>query len=165
MPKLVKLPRKGKAVFVGDTHGDLQATKVVIKNFLKDNFYVIFLGDYVDRGPFSKENIDYLLELKEKNENLILLAGNHEMFPVVNCSPAEFWESLNGEEFDYYKKKFLEFPLVVCGRGFIALHGALPDVKSFKEIEEIKTGDENWFRIVWGDFREIDGDFLGNFGF
>ncbi len=164
MKKLVKLPEKGKLVIVGDTHGDFDTTRIIVKNFLdKRNCYLLFLGDYVDRGEKSKENIDFLLSLKEKHDNLILLAGNHEMFPVVECSPSEFWESLNKNEFNFYKEKFMELPLCAYGKGFIALHGALPDVEKLEDIEKIEIGDNEWFKIMWGDFKDKEGENLGNF--
>lgn len=37
---------------------------------------VVFLGDYIDRGPNSDRVIDYLLGLKD---NVICLPGNHEL--------------------------------------------------------------------------------------
>lgn len=164
MGKVITLPDKGKCVFVGDTHGDFSATKVIIKNFIrKRNHYIVFLGDYVDRGPQSKENIDYLLENKEKYENLILLAGNHEMFPVIECSPSDFWDSLSEDEFKYYKEKFLQFPLCVSGNGFIGVHAAVPDVEKLEDIENIEAGSREWFLMLWGDFREKEGELLGDF--
>ena len=39
---------------------------------------VVLLGDYIDRGPQSKEVIDYIIELKEKGFDIIPLRGNHE---------------------------------------------------------------------------------------
>lgn len=164
MSKLVELPKKGKLIVVGDTHGDFEATRIIVKNFLnKKNHYILFLGDYVDRGKNSKENIDFLLSLKEKHENLILLAGNHEMFPVIECSPCDFWENLSENEFNFYKEKFLELPLCAYGNGFIALHGALPDVENLDDIEKLEIGSKEWFKIIWGDFREEEGEELGCF--
>jgi len=165
MKRLVRLPRKGRVVVVGDTHGDYQASRLVVKNYLDRNTFLIFLGDYVDRGPSSRENIDYLLELREKNQNLILLAGNHETYPVLECSPADFWDSLvtTPQLKNYYRDVFLKLPLAVAGNGFLALHGGLPDVKTLKQIDEIETGDENWFRITWADFRDKPGEYLGDF--
>lgn len=164
MKKLFEFPKKGKVVFVGDTHGDFDTTRIIVKNFLnKKNYYICFLGDYVDRGPKSKENIDFLLSLKEKHENLILLCGNHEMYPVVECSPCDFWENLNENEFNFYKEKFLNLPLCAYGNGFIALHGALPEIEKIEDIEKIEIGDREWFKIIWGDFKDKEGEYLGDF--
>ncbi|MCM8771728.1 MAG: serine/threonine protein phosphatase [Candidatus Omnitrophica bacterium] len=164
MGKLVELPKKGKLIIVGDTHGDFEASRIIVKNFInKKNHYLLFLGDYVDRGRNSKENIDFLLSLKEKHENLILLSGNHEMFPVIECSPCDFWENLSENEFNFYKEKLLELPLCAYGKGFIALHGALPDIENLEDIEKLEVGSKEWFKIIWGDFREEEGEELGNF--
>ncbi|WAA13377.1 metallophosphoesterase family protein [Fervidibacillus halotolerans] len=38
---------------------------------------LILLGDYVDRGPKSKEVVQYVLELEKKDE-VIILKGNHD---------------------------------------------------------------------------------------
>jgi hypothetical protein len=51
--------------------------------------------------------------------------------------------------------------LIIIVKNIIALHGVLPDVKNLKEINEIKLGSEKWRQIVWGDFSEIDGEYLG----
>lgn len=164
MNKVIKLPQRGKVVFIGDTHGDYKTTKMVINAFIrKKNYYIVMLGDYVDRGDESKENIDFLLETQKDYENLILLAGNHEMFFVRQCSPSNFWDSLSKEEFEYYSNMFSKLPLAVSGDGFLALHGALPDVEKIEDIENIQLGDENWIKIIWGDFRDKPGEFLGDF--
>ncbi|HNY13287.1 MAG TPA: metallophosphoesterase, partial [Candidatus Wallbacteria bacterium] len=36
---------------------------------------LIFVGDYIDRGPSAKEVVDYLISLKHEK---IFLCGNHE---------------------------------------------------------------------------------------
>jgi len=153
--KLVELQPKGKFVFVGDTHGDLEASKKVIDKYLKSGTKVIFLGDYVDRGNMSKENVAYLIEVrKKKSEDLILLQGNHENYPICNLSPANFWRSLEVAKMKEYYNIFKEFPLAVSVGNVIALHGALPDINSFEDIDKIKELDKNWMAILWGDFHE-----------
>ncbi|MCS7180569.1 MAG: serine/threonine protein phosphatase, partial [bacterium] len=157
-------PEKGKVVIVGDTHGDFVSSRIIVKNFIdKKNHYLLFLGDYVDRGPKSKENIDFLLSMKEKKDNLILLQGNHEMFPIVECSPSDFWDNLNEDEFRFYKDKFMGLPLCAYGKGFIALHGCLPDIEKLEDIEKIEIGTKEWFKIIWGDFKDKEGEEIGSF--
>ena len=68
-PRLIQLPSRGKVVFVGDTHGDLDASQQVIQRYLKKPYHIVFLGDYVDRGDYSEENLQYLLELKSVKSN------------------------------------------------------------------------------------------------
>jgi len=82
-PRLIQLPSGGKVVFVGDTHGDLEASQGVVQQYLREPYRIVFLGDYVDRGDDSEENLRYLLEMKLKDpEEIFLLSGNHEGFMV-----------------------------------------------------------------------------------
>lgn len=168
--KLVEIKKAEKVIFVGDTHGDLEASQKVIKDYLKPGNKIVFLGDYVDRGSYSKENLEFLLQTKTKNpDQIYLLQGNHEGHHILKFSPAEFWKSLSKEEYQKYSSIVEKFPLVVSVRlksdptliPIVALHGALPDVENLEEINKIKLGDENWFRICWGDFSEEPGEYLG----
>jgi len=60
---------------------------------------------------------------------------------------------------------FSKFPLAATTQnGIIALHGALPELKCLEEMKQIELGDENWDRIVWGDFVENEMDHLEIFG-
>lgn len=162
--RLIRLPREGKAVFVGDTHGDVESTRRVIDQYLKPPYRLIFLGDYVDRGDASEANINFLLQKKvEHPEQIFLLAGNHEAFMVQSFSPADFWESLSSEKRAIYEQIFLKLPFCATSeKGILALHGALPDLPTLEAINEIALGDEQWERILWGDFIEKKGGFLGN---
>ncbi|MCL5674798.1 MAG: serine/threonine protein phosphatase [Candidatus Omnitrophica bacterium] len=162
MKRLINLPEEGKAIIVGDTHGDFNATRLIVKNYSRKDYYIIFLGDYVDRGRFSRENIDYLLEMRKKYPRIILLAGNHEMYSICPVTPDNFWKSLTAEESNHYSEIFRAFPIVVSGNGFIALHGGLPDIEKIEDVEKITENDENWIKILWGDFRDKEGEILGN---
>lgn len=161
MANVIHLPASGKAVLVGDTHGDIQASRAIIKRFGKGNYTIVFLGDYVDRGEASRENIDFLLSEQRKNSGIILLAGNHEMNIVEPVSPSDFWDSLSDIEIAEYSKIFSTFPLAVSGNGFIAVHAGLPDLPDIGSWDKIIPGDENWMKLLWADFREKDGECLG----
>jgi len=153
-PRLIHLPPQGKVVFVGDTHGDLDASEQVLRHYLKKPYRIVFLGDYVDRGGDSEENINYLLRMKiEHPEDIFLLSGNHEGHMVKELRPANFWESLSIQERKQYGRVFSTLPLcATSANGMVALHGALPELESLEEIDQIEWGDSNWDRIVWGDF-------------
>jgi len=163
-PRLVQLPSEGKVVFVGDTHGDLEASQRVTEQYLKKPYRVVFLGDYVDRGDDSEANIQYLLGLKlEHPEEIFLLAGNHEGFMVKQFQPSSFWSSISPEEREGYGILFSKFPVAATTQnGILAVHGALPEVESLDEINKVGLGDENWDRLVWGDFAEEEVDFIGD---
>jgi predicted phosphodiesterase len=160
--KLIQL-ESGKIIFVGDTHGDLEATEKIIHRYLKSKNKLVFLGDYVDRGPASLENINFLLGQKtEHPDSLYLLMGNHEGHAVVSFYPADFWEGLDAELRQRYSEVLSKLPLAASTpNGIIALHGALPDVSGLEDISRIKPGSTEWHQITWGDWQERAGKFLG----
>lgn len=63
---------------IGDIHGCYeQLRKLIDKIPLSTSDKLIFLGDYIDRGPSSKEVIEFLTQLS-KNYECIFIRGNHE---------------------------------------------------------------------------------------
>jgi hypothetical protein len=149
---------------VGDTHGDLDASQRVIRQYLQKPYRIAFLGDYVDRGEYSKENVLYLLHLKmEHPDEIFLLAGNHEGYMVKELFPANFWDFLSLKEREVFGLLFSKLPLAIASQnGILALHGGLPELNFLEEIDKIEWGDANWDKIVWGDFVETDVDTLNN---
>jgi 3',5'-cyclic AMP phosphodiesterase CpdA len=152
-----------KVIFVGDTHGDLEATEKILHKYLKPENKLVFLGDYVDRGPASLDNINFLLQQKIKHhDSLFLLMGNHEGHAVMNFHPADFWERLDVELRQRYGEVLSKLPLAASTpNGIIALHGALPEVSVLEDVERIELGSAEWRQIVWGDWQERDGQNLG----
>ena len=82
---------------IGDIHGCGKALRSLVDEIspTKDD-ELIFLGDYVDRGPDSRGVIDQLIELRD-HYRVILLRGNHEIMlsGVVfrNLDPRSGWEA------------------------------------------------------------------------
>lgn len=164
-PRLIELQGE-RAVFVGDTHGDLQPSERIVSRYLQSGMTLVFLGDYVDRGPKSRENMLYLLEKKlEHPHDLFLLMGNHEGWLFSQFSPADFWLGLDHESAALYAETLAKLPLAATSaNGIIALHGALPDVGTLEEINEIEPGTAPWRQVTWGDWADIPGDSLGGVG-
>jgi serine/threonine protein phosphatase 1 len=65
---------------IGDIHGcsDLLSELLEKVKPLAPDDTVIFIGDYIDRGPDSKGVIDIVLKLKREHNRVITLLGNHE---------------------------------------------------------------------------------------
>lgn len=65
---------------VGDIHGCVEELACLLAHLaLGERDRIIFLGDYIDRGPDSREVISQLLELeKDGKQETIFLKGNHE---------------------------------------------------------------------------------------
>jgi serine/threonine protein phosphatase 1 len=62
---------------IGDIHGCLKALRDLMAQLpLKPGDEVVFLGDYIDRGPASKGVVEYLLQNRKPNWRF--LRGNHE---------------------------------------------------------------------------------------
>jgi protein phosphatase len=164
-PRLVTLPNRGEAIFVGDTHGDLDATTKVTEKYLTKDNVIVFLGDYVDRGDHSLENMLHLLTLKVQHpHNLILLMGNHEGFLVKEFYPANFWLELSQEKREMFNGTLLRLPFAVQSvNGILGLHGALPNVDRLEDINNVAPGDETWNQMVWGDFQDMEGESLGEY--
>ncbi|MFH1831410.1 MAG: metallophosphoesterase family protein [bacterium] len=81
---------------IGDLHGSVHALLRILLNLgveeklydfkiIKDNFYIVFLGDYVDRGNYGAEVLYTLCLLKMANwDRVFLLRGNHEYLSAWN---------------------------------------------------------------------------------
>ena len=66
-------------VAIGDVHGCPKTLKTLWERLEPYEDYIhLFVGDYIDRGPDSKEVIDFLLEVKQQRKT-IFLRGNHEL--------------------------------------------------------------------------------------
>ena len=67
---------------VGDIHGMYEklVSLMELVQFDPDDDMLIFLGDYIDRGPQPLECLDYIIALnKQYSERVVPLLGNHEV--------------------------------------------------------------------------------------
>lgn len=69
----------GRRLVISDVHGYIHTLKQLIETkvrLTKDD-QLFLLGDYIDRGPASKEVLDYLIDLQQHYQ-VVALRGNHE---------------------------------------------------------------------------------------
>ncbi len=93
------VPDNAVVAIHGDLHGDIHALNrfiqfCTLKGYMDidnpfkikdDNFYMLFLGDYVDRGWYGAEVVYTILRLKNENPNRVFMVrGNHEDISLNN---------------------------------------------------------------------------------
>ena len=159
-PQLIR-HESGDFLIVGDTHGDLDTTLNAIKIAERENLNLLFLGDYVDRGPKQIENIATLLELKLSWESkLTMLRGNHETMEMnkwygfYSVVSSTFGPNFYNE----FTKVFSQLPYASLLRGKIfCVHGGIP--QNLKDVEEINAfpkgeadpADLKVLQLIWND--------------
>lgn len=73
---------KKRVIAIADVHGCYNELKELVEQKIRFNpktDILVFLGDYIDRGPDSARVVFYVQALKKKFPNaIVLLCGNHE---------------------------------------------------------------------------------------
>lgn len=100
---------------VGDIHGCLKPLQQLMNQVApKEEDQIVFLGDYIDRGPDSRGVIDYLLNFHDRWPQTVFLKGNHEaMLLDFVAGREQLLYLLNGGEttlFSYREEGRLQIP-------------------------------------------------------
>lgn len=67
-----------RTIAIGDIHGHLSPLENLLREIApKEQDTIIFLGDYINRGPRSADVVERIIDLS-KRCNVIPLMGNHE---------------------------------------------------------------------------------------
>lgn len=71
---------------VGDLHGRLDLLRALHRHVDMElqadaptDWRIVYLGDYVDRGPDSRGVLEFLAEAKARDPRHVVLAGNHDL--------------------------------------------------------------------------------------
>lgn len=161
---------------VGDIHGEYEKLINVLKkaNYIPLNDSIIFLGDYIDRGPDSCKVVQYIQELKVNfSKYVILLKGNHEDMAIkyLNDKTNEALYFHNGgnktlnsyhcniisSEFSNDISWLNNLPLIYETDEYIFVHaGFKPGIK----LEDQKEEDLLWIRneflqADWSNYPKI----------
>src|SRR6185436_15215289 len=90
-----------RTLAIGDIHGCARALDALLQAVKpKAEDRLIFLGDYIDRGPASREVIQSLLDLT-KACSPVFLRGNHEVMILEargDSTQSSLWQSYGGSE-------------------------------------------------------------------
>lgn len=169
--RLIHLPLRGEAIVVGDIHGDIESLNHILNmsNFLGKalngfNVYLIFLGDYGDRGEYSPEVYYVILTLKKLfPERVILLQGNHEgpedLLAYPHDLPYYMRRKFGSEgltvyrELSYLFRRF--YTAVLVKDRYVMLHGGVPS--EARNIEDVAfaymkhPAESHLEEILWSD--------------
>ncbi|CAD2074688.1 metallophosphoesterase family protein [Phocicoccus pinnipedialis] len=79
-----------RTLVISDIHGELNLFNELLEkvNYDKDKDQLILLGDYIDRGPYSKQVIERVRSLRE--DGAITLIGNHEVMLLETVEGNEY---------------------------------------------------------------------------
>ena len=85
----------GRTFAIGDIHGDLGALEILFQRLpeITSDDTVVFLGDYIDRGPHSAGVVTWVREFTAKTPaKVVTLRGNHEdaWLQVIDTGWPEF---------------------------------------------------------------------------
>jgi len=156
---------------ISDIHGCYKTFRYLVEKTikLKSDDQLFLLGDYIDRGPSSKNVIDFILELRDNGYQITTLKGNHEELMLqaqqefehqyiwyinggketltsfgvndLNAIPEKYWQFLH--QLDYYTE-LEDYLLVHAGFNFSA-EQPFQDYKSMLWIRDFDI-DETWLK-------------------
>jgi serine/threonine protein phosphatase 1 len=159
---------------IGDIHGGLRALRGVIEKVgLREEDRLVFLGDYVDGWPESRQVMEYLMELEERYA-CIFIKGNHDAWTeewLEGYNPDTDWlmhggratvesyEGIRGKERDrhieffnamepYHEEMKGGVRRLFIHAGFSSMHGP---------SRERHHGMFYWDRTLWEMALAVDG--------
>jgi protein phosphatase len=176
--RLVKVPPVGEAIIVGDLHGDLKSLMHILED---SNFwgkakgggdvFLIFLGDYGDRGIHSPEVYYVVLRLKELFPNrVVLMRGNHEGPADLRASPHDLPTQMKRRFGDRGSEAYMKlrelfnhlYTCVIIEDRVVLLHGGAPSKAATSHdiayAHETHPRERHLEEILWNDpWKGING--------
>ena len=154
-PAVIHTTATTPILIVADLHGDMSALQLALRKRTDLGCdTVIFLGDYIDRGPASLDVLErlFLLKIKEPDK-IILLRGNHELRETNRFEG--LFRDLDFDE-DLYARinqVFDNMPVAaVISNHTFCVHGGIPGPVRLSDITK-----EEAYPFVWNDPSEENG--------
>lgn len=171
-----------RLIAIGDVHGCFDLCKDLIENIIKfdpANDVLVFVGDYIDRGPKEWQTVQYLCNLRAKHDDRVfLLKGNHEdmaelaLKTPIETAPAYFqclaydnittiesrymydWKCDGASEWGENASALLDFidtlPLWLLTPDFLFVHAGC---KNNVPLEQQRTTDLLWDRDNYNGYQ------------
>ncbi len=157
-----KLSEIDRVIVSGDIHGDYESLQRIRDLFDPSQDFLIFLGDYADRGPKGIEVIDGVRELVRKYpDRAIAMKGNHEDYSksgAPSFAPCdlmhEAYEKRNGwpSYFEGVLRPFLDelYLAVLIPGEVLFVHGGISNkIRSVNDLRRPSRQIEK--DVLWSD--------------
>ncbi|MCG8335402.1 MAG: metallophosphoesterase [Proteobacteria bacterium] len=144
----MQLNNGNRTIIIGDVHGCLDELNALITkvNYRPENDSLYFLGDVINRGPFSKKTY-----LRIKELNAVSLLGNHEQYLLNSIASNESNDLVVrmrqefGSSFREFTDEIANWPLFIETEDFILVHAGLVPGKHPSESEDwMLTSIRTW---------------------
>jgi serine/threonine protein phosphatase 1 len=140
---------------IPDIHGNSKTLQALVEEQIKPvrNDRLIFLGDYIDRGPDAMGVIDYIMKLQDDKYDVRPIRGNHEDFLLRTYDNETVQKNILGISYrNKMKKEWFRF-------------GGRETLKSFgvSDVHDIPGKYIEWMRSL-EYYIELDGYLLVHAG-
>ena len=166
-PNILKI--QDPVTVVGDLHGQFyDLLKCLEVGGNPEDTKYLFLGDYVDRGTYSIENLILLMCIKlNYKDTILMLRGNHECRQMTSFFNFKMECEVKYDSEIYFRmmEVFDSLPIAcLINEKFIAIHGGLsPDIDKIADIMKINRFTEPphsgaMCDLLWSDPCDKDED-------
>jgi calcineurin-like phosphoesterase family protein len=156
------------SIAIGDVHGNAAGLRDLLKQLkpeVTEADTVIFLGDYIDRGPDSKGCVDEILAFSDEvPADVVCLIGNHEdwLLRTWNDYSRHSWLiGMDGfvtiQSYSVEAVDVLLEAVAIAGAELFTGHVTLPYHVFFERVPE---RHEQFFRSLKPYYRNADGIFV-----
>ena len=138
----------GRLIIIGDVHGCLDELEDLLDKvqYQAENDILYFLGDIINRGPYSKE---VFFRIKDLNATSVL--GNHE-YHAIHGAHAEhdsgyqrYLKKNFGKDFNDFLDDIRSWPLYIELKEYILVHGGIvPGVELMDSDPYMMTSIRTW---------------------
>lgn len=152
-----------RQIIIGDIHGCFYSFMDLLDKIKYDGSddQLILLGDYIDRGPYSCQVVEALIQMQRKHgkENCICIRGNHEQFMLDSNGCLDYVWACNGGQqtiSSYEENNFLiqdhmwwymSLPIYYQTDRFIFCHAGLTYPDLLSNTQKDMLWNRTWLEI------------------